>query len=221
MLRPVLTCPVILLLLASPVAGQIDVPPQGYAFTPAAGCPGGTPQSNHGYRVCDDQMMVLADALAAARRDGKLLIVEIAASWCPQCHHLKRLMLTDQILKNTSDGLDFAGRFAHVEIVTSTLHGGKTAPVPSGEAVVAVLDGQKEGADMRGWPYLFVLDPAGSGRTLGHNTDTLAAADGLPDPANVRRLLEGAWRALREGAAPPADDGPSLITRLMHKLFGG
>lgn len=205
---------------AAPALADLRVPPADYAFQPVAGCPVATTDADHGYRVCDDQMAVLATAMDDARKSGKVLLVEIAASWCPQCHSLKRLLPGPDVLGNTGDGFDFAGRFAHVELVTSTLRGGRMVPVPSGEAALALIEEKLEGASMRGWPYLVILDPAAPDRALGFNTDGLMQSGGTHDPVRMRALLADSWRALRDGAPVPADPAPSLVTRIWRKLFG-
>lgn len=217
LIAPLIILPVI---LGTPAQGQMAPPPSDNVFQAVPGCPRAPSKDDHGYQVCADQMAILAGSLAAARASGKLLLIEIAASWCPQCHALQRMLPGDSILAHRDDGFDYAGRFHHVAIVTSTLVDGRPVDVPSGIAARDLLAARATGAAMRGWPYLYVVDPAPDGRSLGYNTDGLATADGAPDPAKMRTLLRATWAALREGADAPGDAGPSLFERMWHKLLG-
>lgn len=188
------------LILASP-AGQLraedlSVPPPGYTYRAPAECPFPTVR----YAACEDQMQRLADALAKAKSQGKLLLVVMGADWCPWCKSLHELLPSDKVLSHTGDGFDYAGRYTHTHIATSAVAGGKRVGISSGIAAEDLLVA-RSGAprQTRSIPYLAIVDPA-SGKVLHRGMDDLEDSwnvEQAHDPAKLRQVLRDSHAKLR------------------------
>ena len=111
-----------LTIAAHPVAVQAEAalspswfaPPPSYTFEQPAACPELARRQTL-YRVCDDQMAIFTEALATARREGKLLLVTFGATWCPSCKSLHQGLEAPA----TTDR-PIASQFVRVEIAVST-----------------------------------------------------------------------------------------------------
>jgi thiol-disulfide isomerase/thioredoxin len=102
------------------------------------------------YHLCRDQNEVLAEALAAAKRDHKQLVVGVGADWCPWCRSLHTLLAGQEFTGATG------GNFQVAEIGLFQ----ERTKLPSG---VAALEQLKKMAGIKaktkGIPQLFVVDP--------------------------------------------------------------
>lgn len=176
-------------------ASELTVPPAGYAYRETTGCPFPTVV----YAACEDQMQRLGKGLAAAKADGKLLLIVIGADWCPWCRALEKILPTDKVLGRKDALFDFTSTYAYINIATSAVVNGKRQPVPSGEAAQAFVMSRAEGKIGRAIPYLIIVDPR-SGKVVhsgaAHLEDTWNI-EGGHDPAKVRELLRAAHEKLR------------------------
>lgn len=177
-----------------------SLPPAGYTYQPSAPCledpvkavkplrPGAAV-----YAVCDDQMATLASAIEQARKNGRLLIVTVGATWCPWCAALQRLMPGSEFFQRQGDPLDYRKSFDHVEIGVSTSHKGKNALIPSGQAVEQNLMARSGGGRLTSIPFIFMIDPAQPDRVFQRATHDFAdAAKGEHNMAGFRKaILEG------------------------------
>ncbi|MGE0698468.1 MAG: hypothetical protein AB7O57_05175 [Hyphomicrobiaceae bacterium] len=189
---------ILLAMHALPAAAQDwQLPPQGYVYKPATPClddpvravkplrPGGAV-----YRVCDDQMTYLTQSIEEARREGKLLIVTVGATWCPWCAALQRAMPGPDFFGRKGDAIDYARAFKHIEIGLSTSHKGKNALIYSGDAVVKALLARAGGVELEAIPFIFMLDPAQPQRVFARNTKDLSDfKTGSQDMAGFRRAI--------------------------------
>jgi thiol-disulfide isomerase/thioredoxin len=170
-----------------------------------------------GFDVCADQQALLDAAIERARVGRKLLLVEVMASWCPDCRALQRMLPAATLFGDPS----LAARMERVEIVTSTVAAGKVTSVPSGEAAFAqILPAESGRAAMRGWPFLIMIDPAQPARAVGLNTDRLHR-DGAIDATRLRDALLAMATAAAGQTAPPDDKPPSVVEKALMKIFGG
>lgn len=203
MLRPALIA-ALFLSLALPAAADPQLP---------AACPELAKRETL-YKVCDDQGAVLASAREEAKRQGKLMLVVLGATWCPSCKVLHKQM---EALLAAPLGADKArtvgSAYLPVEIATSTLNGPRREPVPTGTAVLEAIKERAPGVTMRGVPFLAVMDAAEGGRVIARNLDELEGRDGF-DMARLAQFLASAERHIRHGEAAPAEPG-----WLGHKLY--
>ena len=178
------------------------IAPDGYAYKPATPClddpvratkplkPGGAV-----YRVCEDQVAFLEQSIEEARREGKLLIATVGATWCPWCAALQRAMPGPEFFGRTGDAIDYAKTFKHIEIGLSTSHKGKNALIYSGDAAVKALLARSGGVQLEAIPFIFVIDPAQPDRVFARNTKDLS------DFATGAQNMAGFRKAIAEGHA--------------------
>jgi thiol-disulfide isomerase/thioredoxin len=215
MMRKLLACLVALASMLQPTsAGPWSVPPAGYGYVPVSGCPAPKgPQIAH-YDICADQMEVFRQGLIEARAQGKLLFVAFGATWCAWCAALQRVL--PQVDAQTS-------MFHRIEIGTSTLVNGRVTPVPSGMAVLNEVLARNPDAEMRGWPFLAVVDPAEDAHVYTRNTADLTisgtGAAGI-DAKRVADVLEAGHGQLRLGIAAAPEPRRGFLSRWYHWLAG-
>lgn len=174
-----------------------QIAPQGYAYKPATPClddpvraskpirPGGAV-----YKVCEDQVAYLQQSIEEARRDGKLLIVTVGATWCPWCAALQRAMPGPEFFGRKGDAIDYAKTFKHIEIGLSTTHQGRNALIYSGDTAVKALLARSGGVELEAIPFIFIIDPAQPNRVFARNTKDLSDfASGGQDMAAFRRAI--------------------------------
>lgn len=175
------------------------------------------------YDVCEDQVAAFAIALDKAKAQGRLLVVEFGATWCPQCMQVHRVLPTESVLLLEDPELDFADTFSLVSIGVSTIEKGKQVKVESGDRVLqAVLDAAPK-AEMRGWPFLAVIDPAQAGKVYTRNTaDLFTVVSGVQtiDPKRLREVLKEAHDSLKLGIQPPAEPKRGLLARIYRAVVG-
>lgn len=159
------------------------------------------------YDVCADQMAIYQAGLKAAEQSGKLLLVTFGATWCPWCAALQKAMPTEELLGRKGDGPDLGATFHHIEIGLSTLHKGKKADIPSGEAVLNHVLAKAPGVKIRAIPFVAVIDPKQPDKAFARNIDDIAKADGTHDMARVRSLLGDASAFVRGSGALPSEPG--------------
>ena len=126
----------------------------------------------------------LVQAMAEARVESRLLLVEIGAAWCPSCHQLERDVFARNAAKlprnliglhvdfDTPDGRTFAGRY-HVTGLPTTL---VLDPDGTERGRIEGFDGVDD--------YLGALARAVEGKTASA-ADLKARADASPDDAKV------------------------------------
>jgi len=205
---------------AAPAVADPDwrVPPQAYRYDPAP-CPEqGVPVRY--YTPCADQMALFAEALATARRDGKLLLVKLGANWCPGCRALHRQLAGPETTNLLAAGTELGRRFHLVEIATTLLSGGRVKPVPSGEAVAALILAGVPQFRPRAIPLLAVIDPQQPGKAfLRHVGDLAAPGQPLLDPARLTGMLDAAARHIRHGEPAPLEPPePGWLMRQLLKV---
>ena len=218
-LRIVVLASVAMLAAGGAASAAWEMPAQVAASAAPAGCGEAGARAVAAYPVCEDQARLLADAVAAARAKGKLLVIEFGATWCPQCGSLAQTLPGTQVLGYKSEDFDFAAGFDLVKIGTSTLAKGNMVEVPQGEAILAAVLAKAPGAEWRGWPFLAVIDPANDRIAFTRNTGDLLGGDGLHDPARLRAALKNGYDFLRRGIAPPAEGRGGRLSRLYHWFF--
>lgn len=207
-------------------AGEWMVPPASYAYAPSQACEDGADKAGKTlrpnqatYRVCEDQMAVLAAAMATARASNKLLLVTFGATWCPWCANLQRQMPTKEVLAHQGDAIDLGRTFHHAEIGLSTLHKGQKASIPSGDAVLATVLQHAPGVKIRVIPFVAVIDPGSTDRVYARNIDDIMRKDGGIDLAALRALLVEAHNHVRQGVR--ASDEPNWLRRKWQRIWKG
>lgn len=209
-----------LLVVATPAA-QAGEP---WAFDPGArrpvpeGCVPSMPADVAAYPICEDQVALLDAAIRRAAASGKLLLVELGATWCPYCARLKRALPAILAMK-ASGGFEPAAAFETVAIGVSTVRKGKKQDVESGLAVLDALMRKAPEAEVRGWPFLVALDPADASRVFSRNTADLESDGPLGyDPERMLDALASAQAYLRTGTPPPAEPERGWLSRLYHAI---
>ena len=213
-----------LLLFATAVSAE-TIWPSGYAFKAAEPCienpeRAAKPQrpGDAVYRVCDDQMAILAKGHEQAKAQGKLLLVTFGAPWCPVCANLQKLLPTEEVLRRKGDALDYGSTIHHIEIALSALHKGKITPIPSGDAVLSTVLARASGTKLRAIPFLAVIDPVKPDRAWARNMDDVYQADGKIEAQRLRTLLGDAHAYLKSDGPAPSE--PGWFRRKLTKWFG-
>ncbi len=174
-----------------------NLAPEGYTYKPATPCledpvraakplrPGGAV-----YRVCEDQVAYLAQSIEEAKREGKLLIVTVGATWCPWCAALQRAMPGPEFFERKGDAIDYAKTYKHIEIGLSTTYQGRNALIYSGDTAVKALLARSSGVQLEAIPFIFVIDPTRPDRVFARNTKDLSDfSTGAQDMAGFRRAI--------------------------------
>ncbi len=143
------------------------------------------------YKVCSNQEESYRSALAAARKDKKLLVVVIGAEWCPWCIALDKLLEDPDRI-----GKDFSSKFSKVGIALYQ----ERKKLPSGVAVQELLKkqaGYKK--KLAGIPVMALVNPKTKKtklidtEPLEQNTETTKGHD----PHKVIAALEEAAKELK------------------------
>ena len=175
------------------------------------------------YDVCEDQVAAFAIALDKAKAQGRLLVIEFGATWCPQCTQIHHVLPSESVLLFEDPELDYSDTFSLISIGVSTIEKGKQVRVESGERVLqAVLDVAPD-AEMRGWPFLAVIDPAQSGKVFTRNTaDLFALENGVRtiDQKRLREVMKEAHDCLRLGIKPTPEPKRGLLARIYRAVVG-
>ena len=202
-------------------------PAAAYAYAPIARCAelstAALKPNEARYEICADQMALFTAALAKARAENKLLIVDFGATWCPWCRSLQAQWQSPALLGHTSSGVDFARTFDIIEIGISTVHAGRRRDVPSGHAVLAEVLAATAGTKQRSVPFLAVIDPNDRSKALARNLDDFEMESaGRHDASFIRAFLVGAHDHMRKGGAAPTTPGwlRAKFNRAWMKLFG-
>ena len=182
-----------------------EIAPAGYVYKPATPClddpvratkpirPGGAV-----YKVCEDQVAYLKQSIEEARRDGKLLIATVGATWCPWCAALQRAMPGPEFFGRKGDAIDYAKTFKHIEIGLSTTNKGQNALIYSGDTVVKALLARSGGVQLEAIPFIFIIDPAQPDRVFARNTKDLSDfSTGGQDMAAFRRAIAEGYTFLK------------------------
>lgn len=198
----------------------------GYTYQPVERC--SAPQSARlapneaRYEICADQMSLFAAAVETARRDGRLLIVDFGATWCPSCRSLQA-QFKSSILPAKTSQLDYADTFNLLEIGISTLQAGRRADVPSGQAVLARVLAVVPGVKLRAVPFIAVIDPSDTAKTVARNLDDFElGSSGIHDVAQIQAVLAAAHGYARNGGPAPTEPGwiAKRFARLWSRLWG-
>lgn len=169
------------------------------------------------YPVCHDQIRLFADRLEAARRSGRLLVIEFGATWCPSCRGLKQALRDPALFGPDLASGSLTRDMVEMAVGLSTIARGRMTAVDSGEAILARLFAATPASRMRAYPLIAVIDPADPARAVVRNLDDLVL-DGTRVPAGpLARLLTEARDHLRRGTAPP--DEPGWIMRKLSRLW--
>ena len=208
-------------LLAIPAQAE-SIPPADYTYKAAEPCLEDAVRaakparpSDAVYRVCEDQMAILAKGLADAKASGKLLIVKFGATWCPWCATLQKLLPTAEVLGWTGDKIDYGKTFHHINIGLSTVYKGKKADIPSGEAVLAWTLKRAAGAKIKAIPFVAVIDPDKPERIWARNLEDVNQAAGQVEAPKVRAQLVAAHAYLKLGG-PAASEPGWLRLKIRH-----
>jgi thioredoxin-related protein len=147
------------LTLASGLAhADWPLPPQGYIYKEAEGCPA----PGQTYKPCVDHMAAFKDAIArAAQSDRKLLIV-FGADWCPWCKALDKSLPSADVL----DHADLKGKVELLKVATSAIINGKRVKVTSGQEVFDLILETSTGDLPAGIPSFALVDPKRPGRAI-------------------------------------------------------
>ncbi len=116
------------------------------AFAAAPACD----DSGKIYKVCADQSALFAQAIVAAKKEKKLLLVAWGADWCAWCHSLHTLLDEPKFRRGRGQGFHF---------VDIALYTGRE-PLASGQSVlerVQRMAGVKE--KQKGIPLLALMNP--------------------------------------------------------------
>lgn len=187
-------------------------PPPAYTFRQPASCPELARRQTL-YRVCDDQMAIFSEALATARREGKLLLVTFGATWCPSCKSLHQGLETPAAAEKP-----VAAQFVRVEIAISTLKDGRRLAVESGDEVLRLVLMNTPQSKPRSVPFIAVVDPDNRlGTFTRHLEDAEHGPGGEFDLDRVREILAQAEQHVRTGAAAPSE--PSWLQRKLKRWF--
>lgn len=209
-------------------------PPSGYAYAAADGCPSEplplaadlsrrTPREAV-YPVCADQMALFAETLAKARSQGRLVLIEFGATWCPWCRTLSGQLEGPAILASPDGQRTLGDDFLVLKIGISTLAKGRRVAIPSGEDVLErVIAHAPPAAKLRAVPFLAVVDPAAPARTVVRNIDDLqrrgdaAGVEPSFDADAIRTFLAAARDHARSGTAAPSE--PGWIERKLRRAW--
>lgn len=185
-------------------AGEWVVPPAKYTFKTSVPCdldpvkaarPARPNQAM--YQVCDDQMALFRRGLDDAKASGKLLLVTFGATWCPWCTSLQRYMPGPELFGYAGEGLNLERAFHHIEIGLSYVYDGQKEPIPSGDAVLALVLARAPGVRLNMIPFLAVIDPMNADRVVARDLGNVAKAGGEFDVAKVRAAFVEAHDAMR------------------------
>lgn len=191
--------------------------PASHVFEPSPACPY-KGKSTH-YRVCDDQMAMVAAGLVEARRQGKLLLVIVGAPWCGYCNVLHTKLPGPELLGHKGEALDYAASFHVVAVAMSAVSKGRRMAVPSGEAVIDAALARARHTKLRAIPFFIVLNPADENKAYARNLDDIVRRDEIGhDWAKVRAVLREAHAYLRHGVTPAEE--ASWLRRKLMKVLG-
>ncbi len=219
----------LMLLCLSPAAhaDSWGAAPTGYAYSPAARCAdaaAATLKPNEArYEICTDQMTLFTAALAKARAEKRLLIVEFGATWCPWCKSLQAQWPTPELLGHKGGGLDLGATFDVAEIGISTLHAGRMIDVASGHAVLDHVLAATNGVKLKSVPFLAVIDPQDRSKTVARGLDDFEQpGTGRHAPSLIRAYLADAHDYMRKDAAAPSEPGwlRKKFSRAWARLVG-
>lgn len=157
------------------------------------------------YPVCEDQKKIFTDAIAQARKEKKLLIVEFGATWCPWCKSLHKTMPEVLKLKNANGTKTLADKFVYIGIATSTSDAQKNMqPVESGREVLDLVLGKlgKNRKDtVKGVPFMTIIDPDHPKKTVLEDTGDLEKTTDKEkyghDPEKIRARLLAAHAKMK------------------------
>ena len=175
------------------------------------------------YDICEDQVAAFAIAIDKARAQGKLLVVEFGATWCSQCAQVHRLLPSEYVLQLEDPELDFADTFSLVSIGVSTLEKGKQVRVESGDRVLQAVLEAAPNAEMRGWPFIAVIDPAQAGKVYTRNTADLFVPDNGTQTIDAKRLrdvLKEAYGFLKLGLQRSPEPRRGFFARIYRSVVG-
>ena len=149
------------------------------------------------------------------------MIVEFGATWCPSCRSLQKQL--PSLLQSQDNALDYAATFELIEIGISTIQFGRLTDVPSGHVVLAQLLATARGVKLKSVPFLAVIDPSNTGRTVTRNLDDLELQAGGYDPVQLREFLRLAHAHITGNGAAPSEPGwfARKFSRGWQRLFGG
>ena len=185
-------------------AGEWVVPPANYTFKTSVPCeldpakaarPARPNQAV--YQVCADQVALFRRGLDEAKANGKLLLVTFGATWCPWCASLQRYLPGPELFGHKGAGLDLGQAFHHLEIGLSFIYEGQKEPIPSGDAVLALVVARAPGVKLQMIPFLAVIDPTNTDRIVARDLGHVAKAGGDFDVAKVRAALIAAHDVMR------------------------
>jgi thiol-disulfide isomerase/thioredoxin len=140
------------------------------------------------FKVCRDQKGALAEALEAAKRDKKLLVVSVGAEWCPWCHSMHGILGSPEFSKNT------AGKFAVTDLALFQ----EREKLPSGLSAMNQLLQMAGGKDkFKGIPMLFVANPV-SGQARYIDTEKLEKNTATTKGHDTQKVYAAVLQAAKE-----------------------
>ena len=180
-------------------------------------CQASTKRAIADYPVCADQIQLLSTALANARKSNRLVLIELGATWCPSCRGLQQALKEPGLL-----GPDYASGalsrdMIKLSIGLSAVVGGRMTAIDQGEAILTRLLAAENGARMRAYPLIALIDPNDSSRIFIRNLDDIIL-DGSRIPSEpLARVLTAGRDQIRKGVEAPSE--PGWVVRKLSRLW--
>ncbi len=164
------------------------------------------------YPVCLDQIAALNAAAKKASDQGKLLLIEFGARWCPWCGVLQRALSGEDPKRSTPKLMTAKSAFVVTRVGVSDIDGGRPTVVADGQHILDQFLLNKPGAKMRAYPLIAILDPRQPKRVAIRNIDDLQVMrEKRFDPDRLATALDDMAKFVRGQGPEPTE--PSRLWR--------